>query len=608
MVAAVCVEWSKLRSSHYPLEPRYGHSAPSFFNGTTDLVYIYAGRGFDATPFGDVFLFDPVSESCSSELADGSVPAARSFQAAVVAGHRLVVFGGLTADADASTTTADSEALTNSFYLLDILRRPMNWADRMQVIERSPLYRMSSLWPSGWGRGIIPIQKQAISMTRRGQQILYFGGDIGNGVYSRCVFMFDFPKSTWNILFPTRMGASCAESGPPEQDSTYPAARAAAAAAPFSDRDSLYFGGSRASINGSSTEYRVFNDLWIFRTASGEWQNVPPSADSQALPLPREGHTLTRAPSWLSQYPSWILFGGRTCSGNRTACHPGELVPLNDLWLVHIDGRGAAYWRRPQECNSSAASDTPLARSFHTMTLVNDESLVLIGGLGNETVFGDIWRMRWRQRPLEAPARALRGGLPTTPGSLPMYVLIYFPKLSWYAPEQFTVAIDSSLRRGVQEILASSSIPLLDIVLYETASGGGGHGKTLARGTLAQYIMLIGPAFAGRFLSRIQSADLAKYLTSETGTPVRVMGCSSRNALSMNWKQLGDKTAPSSGNALDTAAIASIVTVASAAVAALIVGLLVLFIRRRRRRRRMRRISRNDMTPGRIELGNSSPS
>jgi hypothetical protein len=242
------------------------------------------------------------------------------------------------------------------------------------------------------------------------------------------------------------------------------------------------------------------------------------------------------------------------------------------------------------------------------MTLVNDESLVLIGGLGNETVFGDIWRMRWRQRPLEAPARALRGGLPTTPGSLPMYVLIYFPKLSWYAPEQFTVAIDSSLRRGVQEILASSSIPLLDIVLYETASGGGGHGKTLARGTLAQYIMLIGPAFAGRFLSRIQSADLAKYLTSETGTPVRVMGCSSRNALSMNWKQLGDKTAPSSGNALDTAAIASIVTVASAAVAALIVGLLVLFIRRRGRRRRMRRISRNDMTPGRIELGNSSPS
>ncbi|KAF6000522.1 hypothetical protein CCYA_CCYA19G4705 [Cyanidiococcus yangmingshanensis] len=597
-----CIVWAQLRSTYYPLLPRYGHSAAAFFNGTTDLVYVYGGRGENASAFGDVFLFDPLSSSCNFELTDGATPAARSFQSATIAGHRYVVFGGLTSAAEVSGANEYS-ATTNSFYLLDILRRPMNWADRMQVLERAPVFRKSTLWPPGWGCGIVPIQKQAVTLTKRGQQILYFGGDIGNSMYSRCVFSYDFPQSTWSLLYPQSPGTTCAESGVAITGASAPAGRAAAAAAPFSGHDAVYYGGSRAIVNGSNVSIMFFDDLWLFSVASQSWRTVPTLETGDARPAPRDGHSLTVAPSWLSESSGWLLYGGRSCPGNQSSCNPQDLVMLNDLWLLRIEGNGVARWSRLRECGSLSGATEPLARSFHTMTLVNDEKLILIGGVGDESIFGDVWSLQWKARPPDAPARPVQSLPLETRRVVYIYVLFYFPKLSWYAPEQFTVAIDESLKQGLQRILVNAYVEALDIELFDATSGGGGHGKVLARGTLAQYAVLVGSAFARKLILTTQDQEVPRYLSAQTGTSVEVLAYAAGQPLPMTFSSVESGQGSQGGSGLSTSIIATIATISSAAAAAFLLGIAILLYRWRWRRRRIQRMRMSSVTPGRIEHG-----
>eukprot|EP00166_Cyanidium_caldarium_P005201 ctg_609.g276 len=345
-----CAIWVQVADTGHPLTARFGHAATVFFNGTTDLVFVYGGRNAQADALGDLFMCDPTVNACHQRLADGDVPTPRSAAGAAQVGHRLVLFGGLlqtSASSSAAAATDSNNANSNAFSLLDVLREPANWADRQQVLQRAPVYRQRALWEAGWGRGVIPVSGQATTVTESGRDILFFGGDIGGGRFSRCVFQYEFELSTWSLAFQPPNNARCTdEAAAGVGPSADPGGRASASAVPYGAHDALLFGGSRYTGNtATNARIHVFDDLWLFRSDTSSWQllgNGSSSRASSAWPSPRDGHAMSVAPAWMASEPAYLLYGGRGCPGARTSCSPRDVRLLGDAWLLsctaHADG------------------------------------------------------------------------------------------------------------------------------------------------------------------------------------------------------------------------------------------------------------------------------
>jgi hypothetical protein len=182
-------------------------------------------------------------------------------------------------------------------------------------------------------------------------------------------------------------------------------------------------------------------------------------------------------------------------------------------------------------------------------------------------------------------------------------MVLYLPKLSWYAPEQFTETMDTTLRQAFRNVFVNAFLESQNIALLQTASGGGGHGKVLARGTLAQYAVLIGKAFSRKLMATVQKEALPRYLSSQIGTPVEILAQAEGQPLPMVVTSVKSQAVSHASPSLSTAIIATIATVTSTAVTAFLLGVWILFLRRRWRKRRIQRIQMSSRTPGRVENG-----
>ena len=588
-----CAIWVQVADTGHPLTARFDHAATVFFNGTTDLVFVYGGRNAQADALGDLFVCDSTAQTCHQRLVDGDVPTPRSAVGAAQVGHRLVLFGGLLqTSASSSAATGSNNANSNAFSLLDVLREPANWADRQQVLERAPVYRQRALWEAGWGRGVIPVSRQATTVTESGRDILFFGGDVGGGRFSRCVFQYEFELSTWSLAFQPPNNARCtdeAAAGPPAD----PGGRASASAVPYGAHDALLFGGSRYTAN-TVTDARIHlsDDLWLFRSDTSSWQllgNGSSSRASSAWPSPRDGHAMSVAPAWMANQPAYLLYGGRGCSGARTSCSPRDARLLGDAWLLSIGGNAQVQWQRLRLCANASALPTPTARAFHTLSTVNNEAVMLVGGLGEGAVLGDVWSLQWQTRPPDASALPAQHVPIASERTALLYLVLYLPALSWYAPEQFTTGIDGALQAALQQLLHRASIEYRQIYLWQVASGGkSDHGQRV-RGTLAQYAVWQGAVFVAETLQTLRAADADAALSEAAGTPVQLLQLRVGSPASMQPAVLFAGAAVGGSTALSPGLLALVISLSAAV--ALAIALLLYLVYRRRMRRAHRKVS-----------------
>lgn len=555
-----CLTWTQLLATGHALPPRYGHSAATFFNGTTDLLLVYGGRDARGVAHTDLHVFDPLSRTLAAQNTDGAVPVPRSFHSAIQVGRRMVLFGGL----------LDSGDDANTFALLDARRNPMNWADRQQVLERAPVYRRAGLWPAGWGRGVIPTARQASTVTAVGRRVLYFGGEVGVNQYARCVFQYDFEQSTWSALHTP--GATCIDAGGSggRNATDAPAGRAAASLTPHGDDAAVLFGGSvhRDPISDGGGNVTFFNDAWLFIATQSTWRRLPTPTDG---PSPRDAHAAAIAPGDATFI---IVYGGRGCRDGRASCRPDEVQLLDDAWRLSPSN---GTWARLSACNGSAPSGrrTPGRRAFHTLSLTNRQELVLIGGQASSAAapLGDVWSLQWQPPPPPtAPARVDRHlPLPATRESV-LYTLLYVPALDRLPPRQYTLGMDDGARQALRASMREASVPLRAVSL-SAASGD--------EGTLAQYALLLGSAFAAKAAAVLRQPRTQQALSDAVGTPVNIDGVSVGEPLPMRYTQ-SEPGADDDGG-LSAGALAGVI-VSCAALALAALTLAYLLFRRRRRR------------------------
>jgi type IX secretion system substrate protein/galactose oxidase-like protein len=117
-------------------------------------------------------------------------------------------------------------------------------------------------------------------------------------------------------------------------------------------------------FGGEGPQEDLFNDLFIYD--NNDWVEITPHNDP---PSPRRNHE-----TWMAG-DRMFVYGGL-----------GELEPLNDMWYYDINEN---RWEE-----NTLSGEQPPARYGHTITPVNDGSVLILGGKDSEgNKLKDFWRM-----------------------------------------------------------------------------------------------------------------------------------------------------------------------------------------------------------------------
>jgi hypothetical protein len=118
-----------------------------------------------------------------------------------------------------------------------------------------------------------------------------------------------------------------------------------------------------------------YNDLFVFDPIEGTLESKHTTGDK---PCYRALHTAT----YLPHLHSILIFGGANCSG-------GKYKMFNDLYLLDIE---SLSWTKIASSGNGEIDLSPCARSQHSSVLMNDNEVVMMGGINEDGhVLNDIW-------------------------------------------------------------------------------------------------------------------------------------------------------------------------------------------------------------------------
>lgn len=132
------------------------------------------------------------------------------------------------------------------------------------------------------------------------------------------------------------------------------------------DKYIYYFGGA--------DDEKYYNHLYLFNTRTLKFKKI--QTNGRRIPIAREGHSAVA-----NNKSTMLIFGGR----NR------ENI-FNDVWRLQIDDSDPTRVSFSEVI--SLEKDTtswPVARSFHSAHVVQQDQMLIYGGCNGEQVFDDLW-------------------------------------------------------------------------------------------------------------------------------------------------------------------------------------------------------------------------
>jgi N-acetylneuraminic acid mutarotase len=328
--------WSELDPGSTLPVARYGHSTA--YDPESAQLLVFGGFTSYGDVLGDIWSFDPITESWTERDPAGSLPVARS-------GHRMVydpdtgtaiMFGGYTGEFDLNDTWAYDPA--------------------------------ADMWSDLNPAGALPPARDSHAMVYDpvSQRVLLFGGRDDEYQPLDDLWAYDPSTNSWTELAPT---------------GDTPTARSFHAMAydPESAKVILFGGtsydGSETVSEGAVTATPAktgrraegeFGDTWIYDPAANTWTEVEPLGEQ---PYPRDDHSMVYDPA----SGNVLLFGG--WDGYDT---------LSDAWSYDVS---TSTWTRV-----TASGGGPSARL--STSLAYDETsgtVMLFGGWDGYSALNDTW-------------------------------------------------------------------------------------------------------------------------------------------------------------------------------------------------------------------------
>ena len=253
----------------------------------------------------------------------------------IISKTRIVIFGG----AISTPNSQASYTMTSDLYLYNMAQN--TW----KKLEPSNSYKPPH------------VRAAHASATVRDNQVLYYGGSIGNGQYAKDDLWFLDIKNQEEVSW-MQVPIEGATPGPRYGHSMV-----------YIFPNLILFGGS--SNSGPNRKNVILKDVWLFPTDKTPFNWIKVETESSSLLTARLYHTCCVYQKINGEGDDLVLFGGRDAQN----------VSLKDLSLLEKQKDNFYKWKYISPKNNDPA---PISRHQHSATMFGP-SLFVIGGRSSHT-------------------------------------------------------------------------------------------------------------------------------------------------------------------------------------------------------------------------------